>query len=78
MTSNIWLWFSTFAIILYVTMVDRNVSDYIVLQAKLVWINIRRYYYIIQLHPNNKISRWFFERRINNLIKSVEKEHETK
>ena len=68
-----WLWFSTFALLLYVVTVDKNVADYIVLRMKLVWINIRRYYYIIQFHPSNRVSRWFFERRLNKMIKSNDK-----
>lgn len=71
---NNWLWFCTLVLLVYVFASDRNVSDYIVLRIKLVSINIKRYWYIIQFHPSNKISRWFFERRLRKLIKSFDNE----
>jgi hypothetical protein len=58
--------------------VDANVVTFIDLLYKIVVMNIRKFYYIVKLHPNNKLETWMMERRIEKMTRELEKEFEDK
>lgn len=70
--------FTIFAIITYMMVVDANVVTFIDLLYKIVVMNIRKFYYIVKLHPNNKLETWMMERRIEKMTRELEKEFEDK
>ena len=55
-----------FGIIIYMMIVDRNVSDAISIIFKIVTIKIERLYWVIRFHPRNPITnlimKWKYEK----------------
>lgn len=62
------------AIFGYILITDQNVSDYFVLLLKLLRVNIRRLFWIIQFHPRNPITNFIKEREYMKIAKELEKE----
>ena len=54
--------------------VDRNVSDYIVLIFKLFKINIEKFFWMIKLHPKNPITNFMMKRQYEKIAKELHKE----
>ena len=69
-----YLWFVLFAIIVYMMIVDENVSTAIVYVFKLIDIKLQRWKWIILNHPGNPINRYLIWRRSWRLAKEFEKE----
>lgn len=62
------------AIFGYILITDQNVGDYFVLLLKLLRVNIRRFFWIIQFHPRNPITNFLKEREYMKIAKELEKE----
>lgn len=62
------------AIFGYILITDQNVSDYFVLLLKLLRVNIRRFFWMIQFHPRNPITNFLKEREYTKIAKELEKE----
>lgn len=62
------------AIFGYILIIDQNVSDYFVLLLKLLRVNIRRLFWMIQFHPRNPITNFLKEREYMKIAKELEKE----
>lgn len=62
-----------FGIIAYVLIVDKNVSDYLILLAKMASINIQRFFWMVRFHPRNPITNFLKEREYSKLAKELEK-----
>ena len=66
---------SIFAVIVYMMVVDKNVSDAIVLGAKSLKLNIERLYWMIRFHPRNPITnlvmRWKYEKLAQELHREL-------
>lgn len=69
-----YLLFSIFAIVIYMMVVDENVSTAIVYVLKLLNIQIERLKWIILYHPANPINKYLIWRRSWKLAKELEKE----
>jgi len=67
--------FIIFAVILYMMAVDSNVSVYIVLQTKLLKINLSRFIWMLVNHPNNFITTWVNNRKYDKIAKDFLKEY---
>jgi hypothetical protein len=63
-----------FAIIAYVLIVDKNVSDAIVLVFKMVPIQVQRFFWMIRFHPRNPITNFLMGRKYEKLARDLEKE----
>ena len=64
------------AIAAYVIYCDPNVSKYVDIQIKLLSINIRRWWLMVQLHPRNPFTKWSFERKMKALLNQIKEENE--
>lgn len=69
-----YLLFSIFAIVIYMMVVDENVSTAIVYVLKLLNIQIERLKWIILYHPANPINKYLIWRRSWKLAKELQKE----
>ena len=69
-----YLLFSIFAILVYMMVVDENVSTAILYVSKLLNIQIRRLKWIILYHPANPINKYLIWRRSWKLAKELQKE----
>ena len=63
-----------FGIIAYVLIVDKNVSDAIVLVFKMIPIHIQRFFWMIRFHPRNPITNFLMKRKYENLARDLERE----
>lgn len=63
-----------FIVILYIFIVDSNVSDYFLLVFKLTKLNIERSLWMIRFHPKNPITNFLKEREYTKLAKELHKE----
>lgn len=52
--------------------VDKNVAEYLILQLKLLRINLERLKWMIVHHPNNFITTWVMNRKYKKFIKEME------
>lgn len=66
--------FLVFSIIAVVLVIDRNVSDYIVLIFKIFKINIEKLFWMIKLHPKNPITNFMMKRQYEKIAKELHKE----
>ncbi len=66
--------FLVFSIIAFMLIIDRNVSDYIILIFKIFKINIEKYFWMIKLHPKNPITNYMMQRQYTKIAKELHKE----
>lgn len=74
MTTYYYTIFFIFAVLAYMIVVDPNVGKFIELMGQMAVVNVKRLYYLIVYHPNNKIAAWMMERRINRMASQLQKE----
>lgn len=65
-------------IILYMAAVDQNVSDYIVLQGKIIKVAIERFFWMIRFHPKNPITNLIMKFKYDKMARELQKEFEQK
>ena len=63
-----------FAIIAYLMITDRNVSDYLTLVFKMARLNIERMFWMIRFHPKNPITNLMMRWKYDKIAKELEKE----
>ena len=63
-----------FAIIAYLMLTDRNVSDYLTLVFKMARMNIERMFWMIRFHPKNPITNLMMRWKYDKIAKELEKE----
>lgn len=63
-----------FSIILWLMIVDPNVSEYINLIFKIIGVNIQRFFWMVKYHPNNFITTFIQNRKYDKIAKELEKE----
>jgi hypothetical protein len=63
-----------FAIIAYLMITDRNVSDYLTLVFKMARMNIERMFWMIRFHPKNPITNLMMRWKYDKIAKELEKE----
>ena len=61
--------FLVFFIVGGMIVLDANVGTYILLKIQQAGINIQRAYWIVRLHPNNPITNYFHNKRLEKLTK---------
>jgi len=55
---------------------DPNVGTWIDLKIRQLWLETRRMYYMIQYHPKNSFTTWRLNRKLDKLMKELEKEND--
>lgn len=63
-----------FGVIGYMIIVDPNVSEYIVLQFKILKVNVERLFWMIRFHPRNPVTNLIMRWKYDRLAKQLEKE----
>jgi len=63
-----------FIIVAWIINEDPNVGVWINLKIQQLWLEIRRFYYLIVYHPKNPITTWRLNRKLNKLMKQYEDE----
>lgn len=63
-----------FGIIVYMMIVDENVSDGINLVFKLMSIKIERLYWMARFHPRNPITNFIMQRKYEKLARELHEE----
>ena len=63
-----------FGIIGYMMVVDKNVADYVILLAKIIRLNVERWYWMIRLHPKNFVTTWISNRKYDRIARQMHKE----
>lgn len=66
--------FAVFAIVAYMIIVDKNVAIFIDLMIRYAGVQLKRFWWIIRFHPDNKISIWLMNRRIERMTKKLRQE----
>ena len=61
--------FATLGVLLFLMVSDENLAKLVYIQINLALINIKRYYLMAMLHPNNKLTKWWFEYRMMRSIR---------
>ncbi len=73
-----YLWFTLFAVVFYMIVVDENVSVAIIYVLKLLEVTLQRWKWIILYHPANPITKYLIWRRSWKLAKELQKEFDLK
>jgi len=68
--------FTIFAVIAYMMIVDENVVRYIEIMFQLFVINLKRLYYMVVFHPDNKLTTWSMNYKFNRMTRKLQKEME--
>lgn len=65
-------------IILYMAAVDQNVSDYIILQGRIIKVTIERFFWMIRFHPKNPITNLIMKFKYDKIARDLEREFKQK
>lgn len=60
-----------FAIVLAMIVIDPNVGTWIDLQIKLLWVNVKRTYYLITIGTTVKINNFKLRRDLNKMRREL-------
>jgi hypothetical protein len=78
MTLSTLTWFTLGAILVYLVAQDPKVYTWLVLQTKLLSIEIERRYYMVRYHPDSPWVRWEIKRNADRMAKEIIKEFENR
>lgn len=67
-----------FSILFWLTIIDKNVVDYLHLIYKFIWINYEKLKWMIVYHPKNPITNWIMARKYSKLAEDLLKELQQK
>ena len=70
------LWLTLFCAVLYMMTVDENVAEFFNLFFLGVWVQLKKYYYMVKLHPfwiMNPIGKWWMMRKYRKMAEEMMK-----
>ena len=70
------LWLTLFCAVLYMMTVDKNVAEFVNLFFLGVWVQLKKYYYMVKLHPfwiMNPIGKWWMMRKYRKMAEEMMK-----
>ena len=73
-TAVIYFWTIVFSVVVYMMIVDKNVAEFVPLFFMGVWVQLRKYYYMVVMHPfwfTNPIGRWWMMRKYRKLAQDI-------
>lgn len=73
-TAVIYFWTIVFSVVVYMMIVDKNVAEFVPLFFMGVWVQLRKYYYTVVMHPfwfTNPIGRWWMMRKYRKLAQDI-------
>ena len=65
-----------FCAILYMMIVDKNFAEFFYLFFMGVWVQLKKYYYMVKLHPfwiMNPIGKWWMMRKYRKMAEEMMK-----
>jgi hypothetical protein len=71
-------WFTIFACLIYVLVVDANVYPWLVLLSKSATIWLQRQWFLVRYNPDSPWIRWAIDRNARKIAKELTKEYENK
>ena len=80
MNSTYLLWLTLFCVVLYMMTVDENVAEFVNLFFLGVWVQLKKYYYMVRLHPfwiMNPIGKWMMMRKYRKMAEEMMKSIQT-
>lgn len=69
-----YFWVLVFGAVIYMAILDRNVLEFVNLFFLGVWVQLRKYYYMVMLHPfwiMNPVGRWWMMRKYRKLAQEI-------
>ena len=80
MNTTYLLWLTLFCAVLYMMTVDENVAEFVNLFFMGVWVQLKKYYYMVKLHPfwiMNPIGKWWMVRKYRKMAEEMMKSIQT-
>lgn len=74
MTLYYYVIFTIVTVVSYMMIVDRNIITYIELIYQSAIVQFKLAWWVVKLHPSNPISRWAFNRRIEQMTRELEED----
>jgi len=71
-------WLTLFAFIGYFVVTDKSVAEYVNLIFAGAWLQLRKYYWMVRIHPKNPITNWIMERKMKKLAEELLSEMQQK
>lgn len=69
-----YFWLLVFGAIVYMAILDKNVLEFISVFFLGVWVQLRKYYYMVKLHPiwiMNPLGRYLMMRKYRKLAQEI-------
>lgn len=69
-----YFWLLVFGAIVYMAILDKNVLEFIRVFFLGVWVQLRKYYYMVKLHPiwiMNPLGRYLMMRKYRKLAQEI-------
>ena len=70
-----------FGFVAYFVATEESVAYFVDLFFQGVWVQLRKYYYMVTMHPfwfMNPVGRWWMMRKYRKIAKEIMKEHGVK
>ena len=75
-----YFWMVVVGVVVYMAILDKNVVDFIYLFFLGVWVQLKKYYYMVRLHPfwiMNPVGKYFMMRKYRKLAEEIKSNLET-
>ena len=69
-----YFWMVVIGVVVYMAIMDRNVLDFINLFFLGVWVQLRKYYYMVRLHPfwiMNPLGKYLMMRKYRKMAEEL-------
>ena len=69
-----YFWLIFFGAVIYMMIVDKNVTEFVYLFAQGVVIQLRKYYLLVRLHPfwiTNPVGKWWMMRKYRKMAEEM-------
>ena len=76
MNTTYLLWLTLFCAVIYMMNEDENVAEFVNLFFLGVWVQLKKYYYMVKLHPfwiMNPIGKWWMMRKYRKMAEEMMK-----
>ena len=71
-----YIWLALFGFVGYYVATDESVAEAVYIFFLGVWVQIRKYYYMVTMHPfwfTNPVGRWWMMRKYRKIAKDIMK-----
>ena len=78
MNTTYLLWAFLFGVIFFMMQEDEHVAEFVILFFLGVWVQLKKYYYMVKLHPfwiMNPVGKWWMMRKYRKMAEKMMKEY---